>query len=839
MPAALTQTLLWWLIAQGVGLTALPITAAIFRHLDDRGIAFSKIMGLLIWAYLFWMGASVGILPNTLSGMWIAWAGLLTISLLVIFFARKRIPWRQWRQVWQAQRSAFLITELLFTLALIGWVVVRAYAPGKIIFAYGEQYMELAFLNGILRSPGFPPLDPWLAGYSISYYYFGYVMMALFTRVSGASPTAAFELYDALIFALTAAGVFGLLRNLIRAGKGSKLAASLTGILGIIFLQGMGNLEGIFHLLQSAGELPMKILRWLDIPLLTAAPQIGSLYPGYDFRQWWWWAASRVVADKNLAGAPLGSGNITEFPFFSFLLGDNHPHKFALPFVILCIGFAFTLLIRPAGLKGRDWVFFYGFYTLALGALGFLNTWDMPISGLLAVIVFFIRQRGQSHPWRKTFGFGISFGAVSLLLYTLFYTHFSSQAGGVLPYVFTPTRLPQYAVMFAPFLLILAAFLTLLAQRHTHWRSTAVAWLGIVFLSYAPYLLISAAAWTAITNGWLPNLPGGWSDPLKLQILLGLSAPTQTTILSAAQVLERILLARLQDPFTFLLLSGLIAPGIAAAWRMQKEAASSDFDSPTLFGLIIATLGLTMTLGIEFYYLQDNFGLRMNSVFKFYFQGWVWMSIASAYACWWMWNHRWRSGWIKKLFFVIVIMLVAACLSYSLTALYSRVHGFAFPPHLDGAATLAGDYPTHWAASSDDWAAIRWLQTNVTGAPVILEAPGEDYQLNGRISAFTGLPTLIGWVGHESQWRGAGVNNEINARVADAALIYITPDAQVALDALHRRQVRYLTLGKVEREFIRQTCQKTSCDPLQAERKFDSILQLRFQQGETSLYAVP
>ncbi len=104
---------------------------------------------------------------------------------------------------------------MLFTLALVGWALLRAYAPFKIDSAGGEKFMETAFQNAILRSEHFPPLDPWLSGFGISYYYFGYVMMAMLTRLSGAVSGVAFDLYDSLLFALTLIGSFGVVYNLV------------------------------------------------------------------------------------------------------------------------------------------------------------------------------------------------------------------------------------------------------------------------------------------------------------------------------------------------------------------------------------------------------------------------------------------------------------------------------------------------------------------------------------------------------------------------------------------------------------------------------------------------
>ena len=105
-----------------------------------------------------------------------------------------------------------LATELVFTLAFFGWALVRAYMPE---ITATEKPMEFAFLNAVLQSERFPPLDPWLAGYAISYYYLGYIIAAMLTLLSGVAPAVAFNLMIALLFALAATGAFGLAFNLM------------------------------------------------------------------------------------------------------------------------------------------------------------------------------------------------------------------------------------------------------------------------------------------------------------------------------------------------------------------------------------------------------------------------------------------------------------------------------------------------------------------------------------------------------------------------------------------------------------------------------------------------
>ena len=98
----------------------------------------------------------------------------------------------------------------------------------------------------------------------------------------------------------------------------------------------------------------------------------------------------------------------------------------------------------------------------------------------------------------------------------------------------------------------------------------------------------------------------------------------------------------------------------------------------------------------------------------------------------------------------VALLMIAASLVYTLLAVPARAREQGVPWTLDGAAWLQQSYP-------EDAAAIAWLNDNIEGTSVIVEAPGDQhraYVYEGRVSAFTGLPTVLGWGGHQLQWRG-------------------------------------------------------------------------------------
>ena len=848
----------WWFILQVFGLAALPLVTRLFSRLPDCGYTFAKTAGLLLAAYVLWLGAVSGVLINDRGGILFALLAVAAASAWVALRhgvgnlrARVSVYWRE-------HKSQIITAELLFLLAFAGWALVRAYAPDKIMQFYGEKYMEIAFLNGVLNSPRFPPMDPWLAGYAISYYYFGYVMMGLMAKLSAVPATVSFDLYDALTFALTALTAYGVVSNMVAASASAKRSVIGFGLLGALFVVGLGNLEGLLEALYSAELLPEAFWSWIAIPDLQGAAQNGAPYPGDS---WWWWRASRVLQDINLNGQPISNSPIDEFPFFSFLLGDNHPHKMALPFVLLAVGLAFNLILRasarsarqiPEGLTGVQraaaWLWLrreeYGLYlfaALVLGGLAFLNTWDFPIYFGLFVLADIMGRWRAGEPvyalLKRGMFTALALSVASILLYIFFFLSFSSQAGGILPYIFPPTRLAQYLVMFGPFIFVLVVFLAVTARQSAGdrfpWERAARTWLWIAGGLLGLYLLLMLAA-----SAYL-MISGENANPDLLNFLG--NEPVQS-------IVSKSLLWRLGNPWLFLLLTGMLAMAVTAAFHAHtREEGEPDYPAlppSVLLALLMAFTGIALTLSVEFVYLRDVFAVRMNTIFKFYYQAWVLMALAAAFGAWWVLRSLRLTG--SAIFASGLALLTVAGLVYPMMGIRARTEGFRNTPSLDAAGTVSGLYPSPWNVTiPDDWAAIEWMRENVLAKsapgdyPVILEATNGSYQVSGRVSAFTGLPALLGWPGHQHQWRGT--YEEISPREADIRVIYTTPDDAYALELLRKWNIRYVIVGEPEREYINRICSNPNdpCSPDRALAKFDRKLTPVFNQGSITVYRVP
>lgn len=798
MQVQISAIIVWYFTIQAVALVGWPLAFVWMRALPSRGYAAAKALGVLLTGVLFWWGGIMHLWGNTNAATLTAMGLLLAVGLWSL-----RGRWHEVQEWWRQHRAFVVKTELLFLCAFVLWAAVRASQP-QLETAGGEKWMEIGFLNAVLRSPDLPPHDPWLSGYIISYYYLGYLLLGLVTRLAGIPSTVAFNLGNASWFALVAVAAYGIVYDLL---KGRHTTQPLFGPLLLLVT---GNAEGFLEVLHARGLLWPGFWAWLDIRNINKPPE--APFSWISTRFFWWWQASRTLHDYT----PWGTDQevIDEFPAFSFLLGDMHPHLLALPFVLLAVTLALNLYRGEWGkqsgnlslpLPGR-WLPLVG-YALILGALGFLNTWDFPIYWALMVGAMMLRYLNIAHkeiekeelpslspllprssapllsdaPFFRFFDVAwavlpeaIFLVVVSVVAYFPFWWALRSQAGGILPNLLNATRVPQFAVMFAP-LLVPVVGLVIRAVRQTQ-----VAWQRV-------------AGWTVALMGGIAlmgvllGVASGYT--LVMPVLRG-----ESVLGIPADVLSSALVQRLLNPWLALLLALGVSCGVLALFGAKREYT---LESESVFPLLLVLMGLLLTLAPEFIFLRDIFTARMNTIFKFYFQAWVLWSLAGAWqlARWIeLLEERWRSTQdntgMLRLFLALGLIVIG--LVYTVLAVPARAKEHGTPWTLDSAAWLATSNP-------QDYAAIRWLNANVAGRAVIVETPGDinrAYAYEGRVSALTGLPTVLGWSDHERQWRGSG--SEQAQREQDLQALFTTTDLSLTYELLQKYDVTYIYVGPVE-----------------------------------------
>ena len=665
--------------------------------------------------------------------------------------------------------------EAVFLAFFIGWAIFQAYDPA---INHTEQPMDFAFLNGSIESTVGPPRDPWLSGASISYYYFGHWMMGVVSELTGIGSNITYNLALALIPALAAAAVFGLVLNLVRS-EGSKAGIRHRGRLGCRLSRGpdsqSGGRPGV-HAGQRHGDTGLLGLGSASTALMGRRRQARA-----GCRRSSGGGFGRPGSSIPFDGGQSIDYTIQEFPFFSYVLGDLHAHVMSVPFVLLFVAFCWNYVRSPGGLR-KDSVSLVAM-GLSLGGLAFANIWDLPVFAALFVGATFLRayRSAGGEAWKLAAEAGLSAVVViglAFLLYVPYYASFSTSASGVASVVGATTRPIHLLIVWAVFLVAVVPFICVSFLRTTvgpDWRRLAVLGLGAGFLPYVAWALLHL-----LTGGTSDPLPGRFFHHLPLALLT--SAAVYTLV-----------------------------------WLARREGVGG-----RVFALTLAALGLLLIAGSELLFIRDFFNTRINTLFKLYYQSWVLLAVASGFSLYyWSTLRTSLTGWKRSLttfWGTVFVVLLIASLYYPAAAVPSKGTEAAGGATLDGLAFVRESRPAEYEA-------IQFLKANADTDSTMVEAVGE-WGDAGLLSRSTGIPTVLNWPGHEHTWRGS--TKEFEHREADIATIYSTESVEEAKVLLDGYNVDYVYVGLRETEKY----------GTQGLAKFSGFTETVFSRGDVRIYRI-
>jgi YYY domain-containing protein len=759
--------LFWLLAAEVVALSTVPVLWRVLPFLTDRGFGASKILGLAFVAYVSWLIASLKLAPFERPLLVLIWLLVAAISFAATW------PHRADFVAWlKRERRLLLVTEGVFMATFALFLFIRAANPDlwHPVFG-GEKPMNFAYLNAITKSEYFPPYDPWFAGGVINYYYFGFVLVAVLIKLTGIMPEIAFNLAEPTLFGALCVGVFSLAFALSvpMRGRVRRAHAYLAGVAAVLLTGVLGNLDAGLQLVDQLGKLGGEVAPQSGGAARLAAGVLaiiqGSRIPPLDF-----WRSTRFIGPEDV-------GPIHEFPYFTFLYGDLHAHQIALPLTVgvLLVGLNLMRSLR-ADSRRIPWpsLLIAGVLVAMLRAT---NTWDYPTYAAIVALVLVLGSLPGlvrlERPAIQTllvslliFGIAFQFSfAPYLQRYQLFYN-------GVDP-VKAKTALNQFLTIHGLFLYLgasLFAWYFVQARRRVaaaRRQTTLVPEPGY----YGMILPIGSLNSYASPAGWV----AGIGAVLGLLLVLGGFVTRGFLVFGIA----------------------VAVAGCVAHWRRSSRALQA-----ALFGV-----ALFATLIPEFVSLQGDIG-RMNTVFKFYLQAWVLLSVTAAVALGWLARRSVREPLLRNVrppWIAFAAILVLAAVSYPLLASKAKV-GLRFtdmPLSLDGMQYM--DFAEYKDDGKDlnlpaDAKAIRWLQDNVIGTPVVLEGRSPVYRWGSRMSIYTGLPTILGWDVHQGQQR-SGYSSMLQERSNDVERAYGSVNPQETLGILRKYQVRYVVIGGLERAY--------------------------------------
>ncbi len=845
--SALFAVVLWWLVLSLFGWLAWPLLFPLLGGLRDRGYGLARAAGWLLIGWVHWMGVSLGLWQNRVGPLAAVLALLALCGIAAGVMQRREIA-----AFLRQRRPLLLGQEVLFAAAYLAFIGVRLLNPDLWQpWNGGEKFMDFAFLNAVLRSPHFPPYDPYFAGGIINYYYYGLYLVALPIKLTGIVPEVAFNLAVPGLYALTAVGVFSVATSLAgESGRGgereceregvwesggvgepceprvanqksqieNRKSPAWTALTAVVLALLMGNLSGV---------------KWL-VEAVTFFVRGGAL-PHYDY-----WGASRVIPYT-----------INEFPLWTFAFADLHPHLIAMPFGVLVVGLALNWMSRrerlvervrdttpaAAGFPHRASLvraklrtaFTVVLLVLALGALGAINTWDLPTYALLVSGAFLATA------WRGRGRLRLAGGALLSVVTSVaavaafwpFYASYQARVGGEEgPVIGRFLAWTHEASPTGDWLKVWGFFLFLALSY------VAVVWLGgprnagatLPGRRSAVADEVDAAAESVTSRGrpWL----------IGLLVLLAVSA----------------LLAAAGRPTAAI---AALPMCLALPLILRRGTTAGE-----TFTALLLALGLAIIAGSELVYLRDFLEggewYRMNTLFKFSVPAWLLLSIAGGPMLRRAWAASGRASiWVGAPWRAAAGLLLAAGFVFLAVGIRVRVDD-RFPGArpaigtLDGTAYMSvGQYTWPTAETvielSPELDAIHWLLENVRGTPVIAEAPAGSYTVAGqqvgydyyragglRVASLTGFPTFVG--PHQGEQRPG---DQVGTRAALGQDFFQTTDLAYVRSLLRELRVGYVYVGQLERILF-------SADAL---RKFDVLaewgeLDVVYRNADVTIYQV-
>ncbi|MCS7060661.1 MAG: DUF2298 domain-containing protein, partial [Anaerolineae bacterium] len=494
---------------------------------------------------------------------------------------------------------------------------------------------------------------------------------------------------------------------------------------------------------------------------------------------------------------------IAEFPHFTFLYADLHAHMIAMPLVYLAVALAISL---AAGLRRWSLVVLAA---LVVGALWPTNSWDYPVYvaltlGALAIGAWQEAARAQTlraqtrralaQAVLNTLPAMIGFVILTRALYVPYLEHYGLAYNQIDRWQAETTPLSVYRTIYGVFLVPL-----------------------IVYFVWGAWAVLRQRRWTA------------------LAVIAGL-----LTLIGAVLLAQQTAIALIALPMVMLATLAAFMPGTAGPTRLLWLMTAGAF---------------ALTLFVELFTLRGDIG-RMNTVFKFYIQVWLLLSVSASVACLWQLERMSSQSdgsasrgailsMLKGAFVagVTLALLVAAMYpAFAVPAKINDRYTRAAPQGLDGMAYMR--YAERFEAVPGkervfplrfDYEAIRWMQDHVDGSPTIIEGTtgGNLYRWGNRFSIYTGLPTVVGWQWHQRQQRAALSDRIVYDRDDDLVEFYGTPDIEQALRLIRRYDARYIILGDLEHVYYDEA----------GFAKFDEMvrrgyLSVVYQNAGTTIYRV-
>lgn len=788
----------WWLSFFILGIIFMPFTSVIFKKTADAGYLFSKPLALALSTFVMWTFSYLHILPFR----FISIIAILLIFAVLNYFFRK--PRRIFFEALGNPKTFRLMAaeETIFAASLLFWSFARGLKP---LLDSLEKPMDFGFMMSMMRTDFLPAQDMWYAQGNVNYYYYGQYVYTFITKLTGLQPDISYNLSMAATFALTLTLSFALcyLLLFLTMKKGTRLfsfAPAVGGVIGAFFVTMAGNSHSFFYGTGHPGNFIMKFLNekgWLTKMLPSALDATKDTdFQAINITDFWFANSTRFIGYNPTTH----DKTIHEFPFYSFLVADLHAHLINLAFVMLFIAILImmlnsTRLITAARLfwktdaillqnNDKRWFIkelltslsllkttlkqpIFLLNSLLLGIFMMCNFWDFAIYLVvmsMTLLIVNLRGYGKLGTWETV-----------------------------------PVFMFQIIIIFIPFLLISNPVLAIVG-----FAGSVILCFGLLLLVGDAFTITGAQISLLFFISHLFTLPFNSNfEPMAKSIALSLNhtPPFQLAILWGTHILIGAL-------FIIYIIRRRFAEKMdinaSAVYSRGKVAIFLSGMNPLdLFVCGLFICGMIFVMLPEIIYVVDIYSgdyKRANTMFKFTYQAFVMLSLVTGYVIARIALTKSNASkidnrWVFVTVFMIFLLIIPA---YYPTVATKQWLGSFKLDNYQGLNGLDG------LSDNGRLKAIRWINSNIKGQPVMLESYGDSYTEYNQLSAYTGIPTVMGWQTHEWLWRTSkivtdGYNQIVRPRQVDVQAIYEYKDAMNVNALIKKYKVEYIAVSNLEK----------------------------------------
>jgi len=591
-----------------------------------------------------------------------------------------------------------------------------------------EKIMELMILTSVMDMKSIIPNDLWYHNEGIKYYYFGYFVFSSVPKMLSFNSNVAYNFILPAVISYSSLVLIHFTQLLFKQLNVKKnfILFFLFSFIFIFFLSPIASfIEFMSHL--SIGN--NAFYKFIDINGIDKLPDIKLFWPD---DHWWWFSISRIIS-YNRSDFIFSDYTINEFPAFSMILGDIHPHILAIPFVLLSI--YLIIFIFNNAYKYKEF--------------HYMSIFQLAIIFLFTILI---------NPWYLIPILWL------FLLNLLFYEYYI----GVKPRVFIKSIIQKCLP------LLLTGIVVILFLN----PSDQLKFPFISFVKVSSQLVHLIIYWSLIFSPILlfsiiKIFKNGFSKNQFLQnCFVFLFFSIVLTLVSM-----RVFNAELFVNYVLVLIAFSLIIPILIIFTKQLYDKNNYLD----LTIIISVLsGVLVVYGSEFIFIVDSFNNRMNTIFKFYFFVYLLISIFSVYFL-----YRIYLSLSKKIFIIFItifLIFIVPSFWWTISALNSRFEEQKGVRGLDGLSYLI----------DDEKELISFIKKNTQTEDIILETVGRAYSKTNFIPASTGRATVLGWPNHEIQWRGsANIINDLKYKID---LFYQDPNNN--MDLIKEYNIKYVILSK-------------------------------------------